>query len=195
VLYSFSFEPFPWTEHYSGQPEILKYLHHCAATYQLWEHIQLNTRITQAAWDEARGVWALTTAAGVQEEVQVLVLAQGAHTFTCVIIQRFLCVCCRVASAPHQAAQQRAHLAPPCALPTRRCHFCACATGPLSIPTIPDVPGLSRFEGPTLHTAAWDSSVQLAGKKVAVVGTGASAIQVIPHLQKAARELVVFQVN
>lgn len=69
------------------------------------------------------------------------------------------------------------------------------ATGPLSIPTIPAVPGLSAFQGPTLHTAAWDSSIQLAGKKVAVVGTGASAIQVIPHLQQAARELVVFQVR
>jgi glutamyl-tRNA reductase len=46
-----------------------------------------------------------------------------------------------------------------------------------------------------MHTAAWDSSMQLAGKKVAVVGTGASAIQVIPHLQQVAAQLVVFQVR
>lgn len=80
VLYCYSDEPYPWTEHYSSQPEILRYLHHCADTYHLWDNIQLNTRITQAAWDEDREVWALTTAAGQQEEVQVLVLAQGAHT-------------------------------------------------------------------------------------------------------------------
>jgi cation diffusion facilitator CzcD-associated flavoprotein CzcO len=46
-----------------------------------------------------------------------------------------------------------------------------------------------------MHTAAWDSTMQLSGKKVAVVGTGASAIQVIPHLQQEAAELVVFQVS
>lgn len=46
-----------------------------------------------------------------------------------------------------------------------------------------------------MHTAAWDSSVDLAGKKVAVVGTGASAIQAISRLQQVAAELVVFQVR
>lgn len=46
-----------------------------------------------------------------------------------------------------------------------------------------------------MHTAAWDSSMQLQGKRVAVVGTGASAIQVIPKLQQVAKELVVFQVG
>jgi hypothetical protein len=67
--------------------------------------------------------------------------------------------------------------------------------GPLSIPTIPDIPGLKAFKGTVMHTAAWDSSIDLAGKKVAVVGTGASAIQVIPRLQQVAAELVVFQVR
>ena len=46
-----------------------------------------------------------------------------------------------------------------------------------------------------MHTAAWDSSIQLEGKKVAVVGTGASSIQVVPKLQQMAKELVVFQVG
>jgi len=60
---------------------------------------------------------------------------------------------------------------------------------------VPQIPGLSGFKGSILHTAAWDSSIDLAGKKVAVVGTGASAIQVVPQLQKVARELTVFQVR
>lgn len=70
----------------------------------------------------------------------------------------------------------------------------AMPAGALSIPTVPSIPGLSGFKGATMHTATWDTGVDLAGKKVAVVGTGASAIQAIPHLQKTARELVVFQV-
>lgn len=68
-------------------------------------------------------------------------------------------------------------------------------TGPLSIPTIPEIPGLSTFKGSTMHTAAWDTQAQLTGKKVAVVGTGASAIQVVPKLQAVAKELFVFQVR
>jgi hypothetical protein len=67
--------------------------------------------------------------------------------------------------------------------------------GPLSVPTIPDIPGLQAYKGRVMHTAAWDSSIDLSGKKVAVVGTGASAIQVIPHLQQVAAGLVVFQVR
>lgn len=63
------------------------------------------------------------------------------------------------------------------------------------MPTIPDIPGVKGFKGSVMHTAAWDSSVDLKGKKVAVVGTGASAIQVIPRLQQVASELVVFQVS
>lgn len=71
------------------------------------------------------------------------------------------------------------------------CHL----AGPLSIPSTPDIPGLQGFKGTVMHTAAWDSSIDLAGKRIAVVGTGASAIQVIPHLQEVTAELVVFQVR
>ena len=67
------------------------------------------------------------------------------------------------------------------------------ATGPLSSPSIPDLPGLSEFKGPVFHSARWDHSVDLTGKRVAVVGTGASAIQFIPELQKIVGELKLFQ--
>jgi cation diffusion facilitator CzcD-associated flavoprotein CzcO len=49
--------------------------------YQLWDNIRLNTRLTGAAYDEDKAVWRLTTAGGKEEEVQVLVLAQGALAF------------------------------------------------------------------------------------------------------------------
>jgi cation diffusion facilitator CzcD-associated flavoprotein CzcO len=67
------------------------------------------------------------------------------------------------------------------------------ATGPLSAPHIPHLAGLERFEGRAFHSARWDHGCNLAGKRIAVVGTGASAIQFIPEIQKQAAALVVFQ--
>ena len=67
------------------------------------------------------------------------------------------------------------------------------APGGLSEPSYPDVPGLESFEGETMHSARWDSSVDLTGKRVALVGTGASAIQILPQIQPIAKEVTVFQ--
>ena len=66
-------------------------------------------------------------------------------------------------------------------------------TGPLSAPAIPDLPGLERFEGTTFHSAAWDHDHDLDGERVAVVGTGASAIQFVPRIQPRVGRLHVFQ--
>ena len=57
------------------------------------------------------------------------------------------------------------------------------ACGQLSVPTVPPIPGLDEFEGPAFHTARWREDVELAGKRVAVVGTGCSSIQVVPAIQ------------
>jgi cation diffusion facilitator CzcD-associated flavoprotein CzcO len=67
------------------------------------------------------------------------------------------------------------------------------AAGPLSDPSMPDIPGLDTFPGALFHSARWDHGTDLAGKRVAVVGTGASAIQIVPQLQKKAAKLVLFQ--
>jgi len=67
------------------------------------------------------------------------------------------------------------------------------ATGALSQPKTPDLPGLAQFEGAILHTATWDDSVETAGKRIALFGTGSSGIQAIPQLAKAAAQLTVFQ--
>ena len=67
------------------------------------------------------------------------------------------------------------------------------AVGQLNRPLLPDIPGRDSFEGPAFHTARWDASVDLAGKRVGVIGTGASAMQCIPELAGVASELVVFQ--
>ncbi len=67
------------------------------------------------------------------------------------------------------------------------------ATGPLSTPVIPDFPGRETFAGAAFHTNAWDHSVDLRGKRVAIIGSGASAAQVIPTIQPDVAELHVFQ--
>ncbi len=63
--------------------------------------------------------------------------------------------------------------------------------GPLIDPVWPSIPGLESFDGPRFHTAQWDHSVDLAGKRVAVIGTGASSIQVVPEVAKVAGHLTV----
>jgi cation diffusion facilitator CzcD-associated flavoprotein CzcO len=65
--------------------------------------------------------------------------------------------------------------------------------GPLSEPKLPDVPGIDSFQGAIFHSAAWDHDHDLNGERVAVVGTGASAIQFVPAIQPRVGRLHVFQ--
>jgi cation diffusion facilitator CzcD-associated flavoprotein CzcO len=84
---------------------------------------------------------------------------------------------------------------------TARC--VAMANGPLSRPKLPGIPGINEFEGYTFHTSRWDYGytggdstgglTKLADKRVGIIGTGATAIQCIPHLGEWAQELYVFQ--
>lgn len=67
------------------------------------------------------------------------------------------------------------------------------ATGTMTRPNIPQFEDLSLFKGKIMHTFAWDKDYALEGKKIAVIGTGASAIQVIPEMAKIAKQLTVFQ--
>lgn len=74
-----------------------------------------------------------------------------------------------------------------------RARFVVCAMGPFATSHIPNVPGVKDFKGKMVHTASWDPKTDLRGKKVAVVGSGASAIQVVPAVQPLVQELKVFQ--
>src|ERR1039458_6051792 len=67
------------------------------------------------------------------------------------------------------------------------------AAGPLSTPSRPDIPGLDTFPGEVFHSAQWDHRADLAGKRVAVIGTGASAIQIVPSIQPVTGRLTLFQ--
>lgn len=67
------------------------------------------------------------------------------------------------------------------------------AVGQLSEPSTPDIEGWDSFAGPVLHAGSWDASVDLSGSRVAVVGTGATAVQLVPRLAEVAGEVLVFQ--
>ncbi len=141
-LYSFSFEPNPgWSRAFAPQAEILAYLERCVVKYGLGPHLRLGCGVERAAFDEASGLWSLTTGDG------------------------------RAVRA--------------------RCVVAGC--GGLSRPALPSIAGLGAFGGPVFHSARWRHDVPLEGKRVAVVGTGASAIQIVPALASKAAQLVVFQ--
>ncbi|MGB8843032.1 MAG: NAD(P)/FAD-dependent oxidoreductase [Aliidongia sp.] len=141
-VYRFSFEPkSDWSRAYAEQPEILRYLEHCVEKYGLTAHLRLKTEIASARFDEAVGLWQLTTIAG--ETLTAKVLVSG--------------------------------------------------VGQLNRPYWPDIPGLERFAGDKFHSARWDHAADLTGKKVAVIGSGASAIQFIPRIAAKTGKLHIFQ--
>ncbi|MBK5222892.1 MAG: NAD(P)/FAD-dependent oxidoreductase [Acidimicrobiia bacterium] len=82
--------------------------------------------------------------------------------------------------------------------------FLAMGTGPLHVPKLPGIPGIESFAGHSFHTSRWDYDhtggdplgapmANLADKRVGIIGTGATAVQCVPHLARACRELYVFQ--
>jgi cation diffusion facilitator CzcD-associated flavoprotein CzcO len=141
-LYSYSFEPNPgWSQRYARQPEILSYLEHCAEKYGVMPHVSLETRVTDASWDEDDSSWILRTDAGRVVVVDILVSALGMF----------------------------------------------------NEPVLPDIPGRETFAGRSFHSARWPDSIDLTGQRVAVVGSAASSVQLVPEVAKVANRLVVFQ--
>jgi len=74
-----------------------------------------------------------------------------------------------------------------------RARYVVAGVGALHIPNIPALPGIERFAGTAFHSASWAHDYDLTGKKVAVVGTGASAIQFVPEIAEAVAKLTLFQ--
>ncbi|MPY91954.1 MAG: NAD(P)-binding protein [Acidimicrobiia bacterium] len=143
--YSFSKElldEWHWTEHFSPQPENLKYLDHVADKFDLRRHMQFGCKVRAARYDEDARTWSVEVEDGR----------------------------------------------------TLRCRFLVTAVGILSTPTMPRVDGIDRFQGPWFHTYDWPhDGVDLTGKRVAVIGTGATAVQLIPVIAESVSELFVFQ--
>ncbi len=145
--YGFSFsqellDEWHWTEHFSPQPQTLKYLNFVADKFDLRRDIQFKSRVTAAHWKEETHGWEITLEDGSK------------HT----------------------------------------CRFLITAIGPLSAPTMPKIEGIDSFKGRSCHTARWPHEpVSFEGKRVAVIGTGATGVQTIQEVAKTAGHLTVFQ--
>lgn len=76
---------------------------------------------------------------------------------------------------------------------TLTARYVVAGTGPLSQPAVPDIPGLNDFAGPVMHSAKWYHEVDLTGKRIAVIGTGASSIQIVPSIAPDVERVELFQ--
>ncbi|WP_416397858.1 flavin-containing monooxygenase [Allohahella sp. A8] len=140
-LYSYSFAARAgWSRKFAPQTEILAYIQDCAKRFDVERQVRLRQAVVSASFDEAEGLWAIST-------------AQGAVYLTKVFIP---------------------------------------ATGQLSEPLWPRLEG-EPFEGIVIHSAQWDHRLDLQGRRVAVIGTGASAVQFVPRIAEQVSELHVIQ--
>ena len=143
--YSFSQElldEWNWSEHFASQPEILTYLQHVVAKFDLIKDIQFSSDVQSAIYSDATRSW----------EIQL----QDGSRFT----SRFLIT----------------------------------GIGLLSQPTLPRIAGIDTFKGQSFHTSRWPHEpVTYAGKRVAVIGTGATGVQTIQEVCKDVGHLTVFQ--
>jgi cation diffusion facilitator CzcD-associated flavoprotein CzcO len=140
-LYSLSFEPYPWSQMFAEQHELVEYTNHVLKKYDLHRKTRLNANVTRVAWLEAEQLW----------EVSL----EGAEPI--------------------------------------RAKFLINASGPLSTPVIPNFKGRDTFKGHSFHTNAWDHNYAYQGQRVAIIGSGASAAQVIPAIAPDVKQLHVFQ--
>lgn len=140
-LYSFSFALNPdWSDSFSLQPEIWRYLKRVAEQHRVIERVRFGCKVESARWDDEAKNWQLETSDGPMTADVLL----AAHGF-------------------------------------------------LSEPSIPHFDGIETFTGQVMHSAQWDPSYDVSGKRVGVIGTGASAVQIVPEVHKQAASLHVFQ--
>jgi 4-hydroxyacetophenone monooxygenase len=145
-FYSYSFEPYAWSEYFSRRDELLTYFRHFVKRHALEPYIRYNTEVTAARYDEERALW----------EVQLKSNTGGAPR-------------------------------------SMRVNAIVSAVGQLNRPRIPEIAGREDFKGVQVHSGAWDTKLDLTGKRVAVIGSGASAFQLVPEVAKSAAKLYVFQ--
>ncbi|HEX4492248.1 MAG TPA: NAD(P)/FAD-dependent oxidoreductase [Acidimicrobiia bacterium] len=161
------FDEWEWQEHFASQPEIERYLNHVVDRFDLRRHMHFGARVAAAEYDDATATWAVTT-----EPVS------GQRRTT-----------------PKSRAETSEHATGDSADGARVvARYLVAATGVLSIPYFPDVPGRDNFRGEALHTGLWPATpVDFAGARVAVIGTGSSGVQLIPEIAADVAALTVYQ--
>jgi len=170
ALYSFSFEQNPdWSRMYAQQHEIKAYLKHCAEKYGLMKHIRLNTHVAGARFDERTQTWKLETC----DSARLWAYRQ----------ERGLNPGDRLDRKDEKLPEFSALAA----------DILVSGMGGLSTPAYPDIKGIETFTGKRFHSQNWDHDYDLRGKRVAVIGTGASAIQFVPEVAKVAARVDLYQ--
>ena len=148
VHYSYSFseeiqKEWQWSERYSAQPEILRYLEFVADKLDVRKAFQFSTRVTSMVWNEDTHRWTVSTDTGDTCTAQFVVAGTGNVT-----------------------------------VPKSRAEF----------------PGIERFKGTVYGTSTWPhEGVDFTGKRVGIIGTGSTAVQLIPEIAQQAEHLTVFQ--
>jgi cyclohexanone monooxygenase len=145
-IYRFSWDKedlltYPWKEHYVKQPQVLAYLNHVVDRHSLRKHMQFNTEMQSAVWDENAHRWDVQCSSGE----------------------------------------------------TYKARFLVTAVGLLSRTNFPEIKGIDTFQGGKYHTGAWPSGVDLTGKRVGVIGSGSTGVQVVTEIGPKVKSLLCFQ--
>jgi cation diffusion facilitator CzcD-associated flavoprotein CzcO len=131
-----------WSKRYPGWEETHRYLHFVADKCDMWPHIQLDTEIVSAQFQEDSGHWVVTTADGEQST----------------------------------------------------CKYFVSGMGMISQPNEPNIEGRERFNGPCFHSSRWpQEGLDYAGKRVGIIGCGATTVQMLPVMAETAASVTVFQ--
>jgi 4-hydroxyacetophenone monooxygenase len=144
-IYSYSFAPNDWPQHFSAQPVLLDYFRNCADEMAVRDDILFGREVVKSVWDADASLW---------------------------------CMHVRRTDGTEETLTANAIIS---------------ATGQLNRPRMPEIPGQERFAGPSWHSARWNADVDLTGKRVGVIGTGASAFQFVPRIADAAEKVTIFQ--
>ena len=142
-VYSYSFAPKDWPQHFSDRKTLLRYFVGIAEEYRVRDHVEFNTVVDSLQYDAKDAMWIVTTSNKNGKSV-------------------------------------------------RRVNAVITAVGQLNRPKFPQIEGIERFQGPAFHSAEWDHNVDLAGQRVGIIGTGASAFQFTPEVVDVAREVKVY---
>ncbi|OAL44655.1 FAD/NAD(P)-binding domain-containing protein [Pyrenochaeta sp. DS3sAY3a] len=144
--YQYTFESKKdWTSHFAPAEEIGQYFIDVAKKYALYQHIQFDSKVTNAVWDENSAQWTLLVSSSAN--------TNGVPVSADVFVN---------------------------------------AGGILNDWSWPDIEGLKTFEGKTIHTASWDKNFDWSDKRIAVIGSGATSIQIVPQMQETAKSIEVY---